>query len=323
MGVEAWFLGLVGLKPEPPRPVSLAASADGGRAAVAWEGGAAAVFEVESGARLWAGRAAGVALSPDGAALATADGLRRALGGAKEVVDDGVPGPCHWLPEGLLRLGAERIWRSDGASWAAPGLVASPSARVRPGLGLVVIDPAWDEVVVLKARGDVERLGARATDAAWVNEALWLVSDGALRPWQGRLGPPERPHGLQTLAVVGLGGRRVTVGVEGGDRYTLRGLGDGALDLPGAAPTRPSLTPIAGGLVVELHDGFGFVTAAGRLAARMSAPLGRRRARPIFGEPPIVALGAGRVLVGGRPVWVYDAETARFWQRLGDDAQTP
>jgi hypothetical protein len=83
------------------------------------------------------------------------------------------------------------------------------------------------------------------------------------------------------------------------------------------------LTPSAGGLVVELINGFGFVGPDGALAGKMSAPLGRRGARPIFGEPPIVALGPDRVLIGGRPVWVYDAATARFWQRLGDGPQTP
>ncbi|MEY3212334.1 MAG: hypothetical protein RIT28_2815 [Pseudomonadota bacterium] len=321
--LQDWFLGLVGLKPEAPRPLSLAASADGRRAAVAWEGGAAAVFEVESGARLWSGRAAGVALSPDGAQLATWDGLRHTLGGAADVLDDGVVGPCVWLPDGLLRLGAEQAWRLGGASWALPGLVASPGLRVRPGPALALVDTAWDDAVTLHKDGLVERLGARATDAAWVGETLWLVVDGALRPWRGRLGPPQRPHGLQTLAVVNLGGRRVSLGLEAGDRVTLVGLGDAALTLPGAAPVRPSLTPCAGGLVVEMNDGFVFVAPTGAITARLSLPLGRRRARPLFGEPPIVALGPDRVLLGGRPALVYDAATARFWQRLGADPQTP
>lgn len=322
MGLQDWFLGLVGLKPEPPRPLSLAASADGRLAAVAWVGGAAAVFDVESGARRWSGRGAGVALSPDGAELATFDGLRHTLGAAA-VVDDGVVGPCVWLPDGLLRIGAERAWRPGGGSWALPGLVASPGLRLRPGPALALVDPAWDDAVLLHERGLVERLGARATDAAWVGETLWLVVDGALRSWRGRLGPVERPHGLQTLAVVNLGGRRVTLGLEAGDRVTLSGLGDAALGLPGAAPPRPSLTPCAGGLVVELHDGFLFVDTSGRIAARLGLPLGRRRARPLDGEPAIVALGPDRVLLGGRPVLVYDAATARFWQRLGDGPQTP
>jgi hypothetical protein len=323
MGVQDWFLGLVGLKPEPPRPLSLAASADGRLAAMAWEGGAAAVYDVERGERIWSGRGVGVALSPDGAQLATVDGLRHTLGGSAAVVDDGVVGPCVWLPDGLLRLGAERAWRLGGASWALPGLVASPGVRVRPGPALALVDTAWDDAVLLHDNGVVERLGARATDAAWVGETLWLVIDGALRPWSGGLGPVERPHGLQTLAVVNLGGRRVTVGLEAGDRYSLRGLGDGVLSLPSAAPLRPSLTPSAGGLVVELLDGFAFVGADGVLAGKMSHPLGRRGARPISGEPPIVALGPARVLVGGRPVWVYEAATRRFWQRLGEGPQTP
>ncbi|MCK6517032.1 hypothetical protein L6R46_18470 [Myxococcota bacterium] len=321
MGLQDWFLGLVGLKPDLPRPLSLAASADGSRAAVAWEGGVAAVYDVEGGERLWSGRGSGVALSPDGAQLATFDGLRHGVGGAA-VGDDGVVGPCLWLPDGLLRLGAERVWRPN-ASWALPGLVASTGARVRPGPALAVLDPAWDDAVLLKERGLVERLGARVTDAAWVGETLWLVVDGALRSWSRGLGPVERPHGLQTLGVVNLGGRRVTVGLEAGDRYTLGGLGDGLLSLPGAAPLRPSLIPIAGGLVVELLDGFGFVRPDGALGGRMSHPLGRRGARPISGEPPLVALGPARVLVGGRPVWAYDAATGRFWRSLGEGPQTP
>ncbi|MCK6520560.1 hypothetical protein L6R49_03875 [Myxococcota bacterium] len=326
MGLQDWFLGLVGLKPELPRPVSLAASADGALAAVAWEGGGAAVFDVESAARRWSGRADGVVLSPEGDELATVDGRRVRLADGL-VVDDGLPGPCVWLPEGLLRVGAEgaRLTPRGGAarSWSWEDLVASPSLRVRPGRGLALVDPSWDDALCLGEEGECTRLGAPATDAAWVGDTLWLVVDGALRPWSGRLGPPERPHGLQTLAVSRLGALRVSLGVEAGDRVTLRGLGDEALALPGKAPARPSLVPIAGGLAVELQDGFVFVSAEGQITGRLSLPLGRRGARPISGEPAMVALGPARLLLGGRPALVYDAATARFWQRLGEPAQTP
>ncbi|MCB9759354.1 MAG: hypothetical protein H6739_05900 [Alphaproteobacteria bacterium] len=334
MGFFSWLFSGRTRLPEPPAIRRMTASADGARLAVITATGRLLVWDTATGEALLDRPAPGpgLALSADGSLVTAGDGcVRRVADGESVTEPASFHGHAWFLGDDLLRVGADTL--TLGPVGQPPrvrlerqglDLSAEPDLVVGPG-GVALVDPAWDDPLVLDpAAGTLTPAAAGqgpTWSAAWRSDTLLMVREGQVYEWRGGAGEKVQPHGLQTLAVAVHAGARWTLGLDARDRYEAVAAlpeGERRWSLPGRAPERPWLLSTPDGVVAEAWTGFRCFTGAEEPVA-LELPLGPLKRRPLQGRTGGVDLGSRRVALATWPPTVYRAFTATFISKMSID----